>query len=98
MSTFDPKYASRSMLPSLPSTARLKYIKNELDKLLDMLDGDEDCKWIYKAIIQLSITHRTLEDKWPVAQYEINSWISKLRILDPLREGRWNDLEESVKI
>ena len=96
MCTFDPEYASRSMAPSLTNRERIMYVKEQQDDLLEMLDGAEDCKWIYQALIQLSIIHRVLENGWPVDKSLIHDWISHLRILDPLRKGRWSDLERKV--
>ena len=98
MCTFDPKYASESMAPSLTTDERLTFVKKELENLREMLDDEENCKWIYKALIHLSTVHKSLDDEWPVQEDEIIGWISQLRTLDPLREGRWKDLEESVNL
>ncbi len=98
MCTFDPQYASESMAPLLTTEERLAYVEKEIANLLDMLDGAEDCEWIYKALLQLSILHRALDNKWPVQESRIHDWVSQLRILDPLRNGRWNDLEESLQL
>ena len=98
MCNFDPEYASRSMASFLTTDERLRYVSKEFASLLDMLDGAEDCKWIYNALIQLSRLHRGLSDKWPVQEEQIYGWISQLRMLDPLRNGRWNDLEETLRL
>lgn len=33
--------------------------------MLEMLDGAEDCKWIYLALIRLARAHRELSGRWP---------------------------------
>ena len=96
MCTFDPEYASKSMAPALTNDDRMSYVKEQFDHLLEMLDGAEDCKWIYQALIHLSTIHRTLSTKWPTEERQIHDWISQLRTLDPLRKGRWNDLDETL--
>jgi len=96
--TFDPEYASRSMAPSLTVDDKLTYVTEEFENLQDMLDGAEDCKWIYQALIQICIIHRVLSKNWPVEECRLFDWISQLRTLDPLRNGRWNDLEESLRL
>lgn len=98
MCTFDPKHAPKSMASFLTTDERLTYVKSELANLLDMLDGAEDCKWIYKALIHLCTVHRALNNIWPVQESQIHDWIAQLRMLDPLRNGRWNDLEESLQL
>ena len=98
MCTFDPGYASKCMAPSLTNDERLTYVKKEYDDLLEMLDGAEDCKWIYQALIQLSTIHRFLSTKWPTEENQIRDWISQLQTLDPLRKGRWHNLEKTLQL
>lgn len=68
----------------------------EIDKLLEMLDEAEDCKWIYQSLIQLSRMHNSQSHKWPVRENQIRSWFAELKKLDPLRNGRWNDIEQQI--
>ena len=98
MCTFDPECASKSMAPFLTTDEKLTYVTKELANLLDMLDGAEDCNWIYKALIQLCTCHRALNNAWPVREGQIQDWIAQVRMLDPLRKGRWNDLEQSLQL
>ena len=98
MCTFDPEYASRSTTPSLTVDEKLMYITKEIENLQDLLDGAEDCKWIYQALIQICILHKVLSKFWPVGEGQLLNWITQLRTLDPLRNGRWYDLEESLRL
>ena len=97
MCTFDPAFASRSMAPNLSHYDRLFYIKSETDKLLEMLDDDRDCKWIYQALIQLAMLYRSTSGSWPVLAESISTWVASLQALDSLRHGRWADLKQHVR-
>ncbi|KAL8825118.1 MAG: hypothetical protein Q9191_004605 [Dirinaria sp. TL-2023a] len=96
MCTFDPSYATESMAPNLTTGQRLAYVLREIENLTDMLEFDEDCKWIYKSLIELSILHRTLSQEWPISKDQLGVWLLRIKNLDPLRKGRWDDLEQSL--
>lgn len=98
MCNLDPEHFSESMIPAVTPEQSLEYLEKEFTNLLEMLDGAEDCKWIYQSLIYLSRLHRILGHKWPVQKSQIRTWIEELRKLDPLRSGRWNDLELQVKL
>ena len=86
------------MIPAITPEQSLVYLAKEFESLLEMSDGAEDCKWIYQSLIHLARLHRTLSNKWPVQESQIRIWIEELRKLDPLRNGRWNDLELQVNL
>lgn len=75
----------------------MEYVSQEYKKILEMLDGAEDCKWIYESLIQISILYNSLSNKWLAPEDQIHSWIRELKRLDPLRKGRWHDIEEGLK-
>ncbi len=97
MSTFDPKYAADSMAPDLSEEERSVYVTQEIGRLQEMLDGAEDCKWIYQSLISLSILHKSLRSRWPVVLSEIGHWVDELTELDPLRAKRWADLRRDLE-
>ncbi|MCJ1283491.1 Rab geranylgeranyltransferase [Xylographa opegraphella] len=97
MCTFDPAFASRGMAPNLSQYERLTYIKSETDKLLEMLEDDRDCKWIYQALLQLAMLHKSTSGSWPVLFESLCAWVVSLQALDPLRHGRWADLAQRVR-
>lgn len=96
MCTFDPKYASVSMAPALTTEERSTYLIQELERVLEMLDGAEDCKWIYQSLIYLSMLYRNSNQSWPTESSGILDWVNELTKLDPLRAGRWNDLKNKL--
>lgn len=97
MCTFDPHLCQDTVAPHLTPDQRLEYIIGEIDKILEMLDGAEDCKWIYQSLIQLSTMYKASSGMWPDQAASISDWLSELRKLDPLRTGRWTDLERALQ-
>ena len=75
---------------------RLEYVSNELENLSEMLDGAEDCKWIYQFLLQLCAIYKELSKDWPPERAKMSAWIAELHKLDPLRGGRWVDLRTSL--
>lgn len=63
-----------------------------------MLDGAEDCKWIYIALIEYTMALRRLEERvpGPEERNECKLWLEELRKLDTFRGGRWDDLEKDI--
>ena len=92
MCNFDPRYAKQSIVPNLSTDEMAEYITSEIDKIVDMLDGAEDCKWIYQALIDLSLLFQRLGGRWPEQAVDVEKWLGELERLDPLRAGRWTDL------
>ena len=97
MSALDPKYAADSMAPDLSGEERLEYVTQEIGRLQEMLDGAEDCKWIYQSLISLSILYKSLRSQWPIGRGEIGHWVDELARLDPLRANRWADLRRALE-
>ena len=96
MCTFHPKFASLSIAPDLSQDERIGYVSGEISNIMDMIDGAEDCKYIYQALIHMSTLYKSLSHEWPRQADDLPKWLSTLKKLDPLRVGRWNDLSEQV--
>ncbi|MCJ1250658.1 Rab geranylgeranyltransferase [Trapelia coarctata] len=94
MCTFDPALASQSMAPNLTPKERLEYIESEMEKLIEMLEDDDESKWIYQSLIQLTMLFKRCAGRLPTQVGSLLEWMASLRKLDPLRRGRWEDLEK----
>lgn len=98
MCTFDPSISDQTMAPNLTNTERLEYIGQEIEAIQEMLDGAEDCKYIYQALIDCTVLaakiqgSMTSEDKGKVL-----GWLAEIKKLDPLRRGRWVDFETAMR-
>lgn len=89
--------AHRTMTPHLSSSERSEYIRSEIEEIQEMLDGAEDCKYIYQALIEYTLLASKVEGSLSTGDREqILSWLSELKKLDPLRRERWIDLEKTL--
>ena len=84
--------------PNFSQRDRIDYVSEQLVSLKDMLDGAEDCKWIYNALLEYTLVACEMEEREPDNKEKQNCklWLSELRKLDPLRSGRWDDLGRSL--
>lgn len=107
MSTLDPSsplnssnYARKTaILSAITNADRLEYLEQEIESIKDMLDGAEDCKYIYQALLEYSRLYLEVEaGNKMVTTKEMATWLAELRKLDPLREGRWRDMEARMKL
>ena len=96
MCTFDSKSATGSMVPALTATERSAYIREEILKVREMLDGAEDCKWIYQSLIHLSHLYREHGNDCFEEADHVEQYVNELVKLDPLRAGRWKDLKKQT--
>lgn len=100
MATLDSSnIQSPSILEPCTNADRTAYLEQEIDNVREMLDGAEDCKYIYQALLEYSRRYLDIEaGNKKVTTMEMTSWLEELRKLDPLREGRWKDLERPLKL
>jgi geranylgeranyl transferase type-2 subunit alpha len=94
----DPK-AQHVIAPELPSADRIAYVQNQLTNLKDLLDGAEDCKWIYVALIEYTMALWKLKSHVvpPEVLEDLRAWLTEIRKLDKLRSGRWDQLESLIE-
>lgn len=98
MCVFDPSVASRTMAPNLGTSERLQYLRRELAAIEEMLDGAEDCKYIYQSLIECTmLVSKVSGHMLPEDHQQVLSWLSELQQLDPLRRQRWLDLEKTLQ-
>lgn len=96
MCTFDPKYTANSVVPDLTEDEKSKYLSQEMERVQEMLDGAEDCKWVYQSLIQISFLRKSLDQDLSAPLEVARAWVDKLLELDPLRKGRWKELRETL--
>ena len=95
----EERYTKQSIVPDLLNEERIEYLSKEIESLVEMLDGAEDCKWIYQRLIELCVMHYELAKSWAgsIDKAKVLEWVEELKKLDPLRRGRWLDLEASIR-
>lgn len=85
------------MAPNLSNDQRRQYVIKEREFVEELLEDADDCKWIYQTLIELRLLDQRLaEAKTAAENNETKQWLEKLMQLDPLRKGRWEDLQKSV--
>ncbi|CZR52595.1 related to geranylgeranyl transferase alpha chain [Phialocephala subalpina] len=99
MTTLTDYVGHATITPNFKPVDRSEYVIRQLAILKDMLDGAEDCKWIYNALIEYTMALCQIEGRGPDSdeKQDCEAWLAELRKLDPLRSGRWDDLEESLR-
>lgn len=100
LSTLDPGNSqSTSLLHPVTNADRAQYLQQELDSIREMLDGAEDCKYIYQALLECSLRYLEVGsgNRSPL-ENEMKDWLVELKKIDPLRAGRWRDLEAKMKL
>ncbi|KAK7398110.1 Rab geranylgeranyltransferase [Neonectria punicea] len=86
--------------PKLTIDERKSYILREIVDIKDLLDDYADIKWIYEALVEYTtalwqLTGQAREDE---EQRDVAQWLGRLRELDPMRKGRWVDLETQLNL
>ncbi|KXL43355.1 hypothetical protein M433DRAFT_110997 [Acidomyces richmondensis BFW] len=99
MSTLDCSNPhSSSILDPCTNAERLHYLEQEIDNVKAMLvDGEENSKYIYQALLDYSRRYLEIESgNKKVTTKELVEWLMELKQIDPLRKGRWLDLERKM--
>ncbi|KAF9878493.1 geranylgeranyl transferase type-2 subunit alpha [Colletotrichum karsti] len=81
--------------PNLSQKERAEYVKREIDDIKELAEDYDDVVGIYKALLDYTralpqIEERSLTDDETA---DLKAWMAKVRQLDPMRSGRWSDLE-----
>lgn len=99
MTTLTDYVGHATITPNFTNDDRIEYVTRQLEILKDMLDGAEDCKWIYIALIDytMALIRMGERDPEPDEKDDCKTWLAELRKLDPFRNGRWDDLEKSLR-
>ncbi|OJJ44049.1 hypothetical protein ASPZODRAFT_145175 [Penicilliopsis zonata CBS 506.65] len=98
MCTFDTADSAQTMAPNLSTADRLEYLLVEIEEIEEMLDGAEDCKYIYQALINCTLLACKIRGTSSSQdRLNVTKWLSELKTIDPLRSKRWSDLEQRLK-
>lgn len=79
---------------------RKSYILREIVDIKDLLEDYDDIKWIYEALVEYTtaLWQLTGQVREQQEQRDVGAWLARLRELDPMRNGRWNDLETQLEL
>jgi len=88
-----------TIVAALTVDERAYCLRHEIDEIKDLLDDYPSIKWIYEALLKYTLAldrleQRTERDGGCVS--DLRTWLAKLRVLDPMRTGRWRDIEREI--
>jgi len=84
---------------TLTNSDRGTYLENEIEAIKDLLEDTDDCKWVYHALVTYAAQYLQVNaGNKLVTMAEIKSWLGELRKLDPMRNKRWDDWEQTLNI
>jgi geranylgeranyl transferase type-2 subunit alpha len=85
-----------TLAPALTQEERAIYIIREIDDIKDLLEDYPDYKLIYEALLDYTLSLCQVEGRKPdsAEKLQLVEWLEQLKRLDPMRDGRWTDLEK----
>ncbi|KAI1798655.1 protein prenylyltransferase [Daldinia bambusicola] len=81
-----------TIAPALTTAERTAYVKKEIDDIKDLLEDYRDVKWIYESLLEYTIALKGFGEQVE----DPAEWLAKVRALDPMRAGRWDDVEKQL--
>jgi geranylgeranyl transferase type-2 subunit alpha len=99
MTTLTDYVGHATITPNFTVEERTEFVTIQLVNLRDILDGAEDCKWVYDALLEYTMALCEMEERQPRNDEKLDcrSWLAELRKLDPFRAGRWDDLDHILR-
>ncbi|KAG7139872.1 hypothetical protein HYQ46_008067 [Verticillium longisporum] len=91
----------QTIAPNLCAEVKVPILQSEIDNIKDLLeDYDDDLKLAYEALMDYTPALARLEgrDETEANRAELQGWLAKLRKLDPMRKGRWDDFERAHRL
>jgi geranylgeranyl transferase type-2 subunit alpha len=90
---------NQRVVQDLTNGERQKYYENEMEYIREILEDEADCKWIYEALLGLAEAYLEVDSgTGSFTTRDMRSWLDELKRLDPLRRGRWDDLERRLNL
>ncbi|KAF1836002.1 geranylgeranyl transferase type 2 subunit alpha [Decorospora gaudefroyi] len=87
------------VVQDLTNGERQGYYEHEMQYIREILEDEADCKWIYEALLGLAEAHMEVDaGTGSFTTKDMRAWLDELKRLDPLRRGRWEDLERRLSL
>ncbi|KAI5920921.1 hypothetical protein F4810DRAFT_397022 [Camillea tinctor] len=93
-----------TIVPNLTVEERISYIEREIEDIKDLIEDYDDIKWVYEALLEYTLALGQLRQASQSTggdddrqNEELQTWLAKLRKLDPMQAGRWDDVEKELK-
>ena len=87
------------IVQDLTNGDRQQYYEHEMEYIREILEDEADCKWIYEALLGLAEAALDVDaGTGSFTTKDMRVWLDELQRLDPLRRGRWKDLERRLNL
>jgi len=100
LSTMSPHCPPQQLVvQDLTNGERQSHYEHEMEYIREILEDEMDCKWIYEGLLRLAEACLEVDAGTRfVATADMVAWLAELKRLDPLRRGRWEDLEKRLNL
>lgn len=100
MASLTPNEKGReyAIVTDFSSEDRIAYLTREIEEIKELAEDYDDVKWIYEALMEYTIALGELRVFDDEEREHLRGWLGRLRVLDPMRQGRWDDVEGSWKL
>ncbi|KAI3317565.1 protein prenylyltransferase [Xylariaceae sp. AK1471] len=87
-----------TITPNLTAEKKISYLEQEIEIIKDLLADFSDIKWPYEAILEYTLALCKLQPGATAKgeENDPNFWLPKLRKLDSMQSGRWDDVERQI--
>ncbi|KAF2228184.1 hypothetical protein BDZ85DRAFT_255555 [Elsinoe ampelina] len=97
MATLDPDAREEfRILKGINDQERRGYVEKQTEAVKEILEDNEDCKWVYQALLDLAQLYKRIGGQ--ADDDEMRNWLDQLEKLDPLRKLRWLDLLKKLNL
>ncbi|KAI1434029.1 hypothetical protein GGR50DRAFT_449347 [Xylaria sp. CBS 124048] len=94
-----------TITPNLTHEQKISYLEQEIEFIKDLLEDFETIKWPYEALLEYTLTLLKLRrpgslgdgDDGQEEDSHPKYWLAKLRKLDAMQTGRWDDVEREIE-
>ena len=100
MNTLSPACPQQHLIAlELSDLHRQKYYEHEMEYIGEILDDEQECKWIYEALLDCAWRYRKVGgSEHTFDTRDMHMWLESLKKLDPLRNGRWDDVARQLNL
>ncbi|KAI9758571.1 MAG: hypothetical protein M4579_003006 [Chaenotheca gracillima] len=88
--------AASPVCPNIEDYEALALLRDKIDDIREIVEYETECKWIYEALFRYTLQLRLLETDDAPDSTDLRTWLERLRELDPLRNGRWDDWQKEL--
>jgi geranylgeranyl transferase type-2 subunit alpha len=84
------------LVHDLSVAEQCKIFQQELDRIEEIGEDFDDCKWVYQALIMYTLAYLKLDGSDASRGEGLDGWNQRLKDLDPMRKGRWSALKSAA--